>query len=79
LGETPDGVLMELPLRGHLGGKPLQWVVVDRIVLEDGLIRERSYFDPAPLLRAVAMRLPYASLPLLLSPLRRRGLARQAQ
>jgi len=72
-GETPDGVLIELTLRGHLGGKPLQWPVVDRIILEDSMIRERrSYFDPAPLLRAVAMR-PHASLPLLLSVVRRRG------
>jgi hypothetical protein len=58
-------VFLELTLRGHLGRKPIEWTVVDRIILEDGLIRERrSYFDPAPLLRAVALR-PPASLPLL--------------
>jgi hypothetical protein len=70
-GETADGVFIELNLHGHLGGRPVEWTVVDRIILEDGLIRERrSYFDPAPLLKAVALR-PRASLPLLLSVFRR--------
>lgn len=65
-GQTADGVFIELTLRGHLGSKPLEWTVVDRIILEDGLIRERrSYFDPAPLLKAVILR-PRAALPLLL-------------
>jgi ketosteroid isomerase-like protein len=72
-GETADGVFIELTLRGHLGGRPVEWTVVDRIILEDGLIRERqSYFDPTPLLKAVALR-PRASLPLLLSVFRRKG------
>jgi SnoaL-like protein len=72
-GETQDGVFIELTLRGDLGGRPVEWTVVDRIILEDSLIRERrSYFDPAPLLKAVALR-PRASLPLLLSLFRRRG------
>jgi hypothetical protein len=71
LGQTDDGVFIELTLRGHLGRRPVEWTVVDRIILEDGLIRERrSYFDPAPLLKAVALR-PRASLPLLLSLLTR--------
>ena len=70
-GETADGVFIELTLRGHLGRRPVEWTVVDRIILENGLIRERrSYFDPGPLLKAVALR-PRASLPLLLSLLRR--------
>jgi ketosteroid isomerase-like protein len=70
-GETVDGVFIELTLRGHLGGRPVEWTVVDRIILEDGLIRQRrSYFDPAPLLKAVALR-PHASLPLLHSLFRR--------
>jgi ketosteroid isomerase-like protein len=70
-GQTDDGVFIELTLRGHLGGRPVEWTVVDRIILEDGKIRERrSYFDPAPPLRAVALR-PRASLPLLLSLFRR--------
>ena len=72
-GQTADGVFIELILRGHLGRKPVEWSVVDRIILTDGLIRERrSYFDPAPLLKAVALR-PRAAFPLLLSLLRRRG------
>lgn len=72
-GETADGVFIEVTLRGHLGGKSLEWTVVDRIILEDGKIRERrSYFDPAPLLKAVALR-PRASLPLLVSLVKRRG------
>jgi hypothetical protein len=59
--------------RGHLGRRPLEWAVVDRIILEDGKIRERrSYFDSVPLVRAVALR-PRASLPLLLSLVRRRN------
>jgi hypothetical protein len=71
-GETVDGVFIELTLSGHLGGKPLDWTVVDRIILEGGMIRERrSYFDPAPLLKAVALR-PHASLPLLRSLVGRR-------
>jgi ketosteroid isomerase-like protein len=72
-GETADGVFIEATLRGHLGGKPLEWTVADRIILEDGKIRERrSYFAPAPLLKALALR-PRASLPLLVSLLGRRG------
>jgi len=71
-GETVDGVFIELTLRGHLGGRPIEWSVVDRITLVDGLIRERrSYFDPIPLLKAMALR-PLASLPLLSSLFGRR-------
>jgi ketosteroid isomerase-like protein len=70
-GQTADGVFIELTLHGHLGSRPVEWTVVDRIILEDGLIRERrSYFDPTPLLKAAALR-PGASLPLLLSLFRR--------
>jgi ketosteroid isomerase-like protein len=66
-GETSDGVFIELTLHGHLGGRAVEWTVADRIILEDGKIRERrSYFDPAPLLKAAALR-PRASLPLLMS------------
>ena len=36
-------------LYGTVGGGPIEWPLVDRIKLEDGLIRERvAYFDPAP-------------------------------
>jgi ketosteroid isomerase-like protein len=71
-GETTDGVLIELELSGHLGGRPVAWTTVDRIVLEDGKIRARhAYFDPAPLLKAMLLR-PQVSLPLLPALLRRR-------
>lgn len=54
---TQDGVLIEFRLKGTVGGRPLEWPVVDRFVLPDGLAIERvSYFDPAPLLRAVVTR-----------------------
>ena len=46
-GATDDGVLIEIRLHGTLGGRPLEWTAVDRLVLRDGLITERhSYFDP---------------------------------
>jgi ketosteroid isomerase-like protein len=72
-GETSDGVLIELTLRGTFGGRPLEWTVVDRIVLEDGLIKERvSYFDSVPLVKAMASR-PRAALPLVTERIKRRG------
>jgi len=72
-GETADGVFIELTLHGHLGRKAIEWKVVDRIILEDGKIRERrSYFDSVPLLMAVALR-PRASLPLLFDLFGRRN------
>ena len=71
-GETEDGVLIELPLSGHLGGRPVKWTTIDRIVLEDGLIKERhACFDPLPLVKAMLLR-PQVSLPLLPHLLRRR-------
>ena len=71
-GETDTGVLIELHLSGHLGGRAVGWTTVDRIVLEDGKIRERhAYFDPAPLLKAMLLQ-PRVSLPLLPLLLRRR-------
>ena len=71
-GETDDGVLIELRLSGHLGRRPVAWTTVDRIVLEDGMIKERhAHFDPAPLLKAMLLR-PQISLPLLPALLRRR-------
>ncbi|WP_067480676.1 nuclear transport factor 2 family protein, partial [Nocardia amamiensis] len=64
-GTTTDGVMIELTLRGTLRGRPLEWQVVDRIILEDGLLREeRSYFDPLPLVKLLAFH-PRASLRLL--------------
>ena len=64
-GPAADGVMIELTLRGTLGGRPVEWTVVDRVVLRDGLVVERrSYFDPTPLMPAV-LRRPRASLRLL--------------
>ena len=72
-GETADGVLIELRLSGTFGGRPLEWTVVDRIVVGDGLIQERrSYFDSVPLMKAMAAR-PGAAMPLLKERLKRKG------
>ena len=50
-----DTLYIELTLRGVLAGRPLAWRVCDRVRLRDGLAVEReSYFDPVPLLAAVA-------------------------
>jgi ketosteroid isomerase-like protein len=52
-----DFVLIEFTLSGTLGGRPVSWKVVDRIILRDGLVAERlAYFDPTPLLAAIATR-----------------------
>jgi ketosteroid isomerase-like protein len=52
-----DTLLIAIALVGTLGGRPLRWRAVDRVVLRDGLAIEReSYFDPTPLLLAVATR-----------------------
>jgi SnoaL-like domain len=64
-GPTEDGLIVELNLRGRLGGRPLEWITVDRIVLRDGLMAERrAYFDPTPLLPAM-LRSPRAGVRLL--------------
>jgi ketosteroid isomerase-like protein len=64
-GPTEDSVLIELKLSGTVGGRAVEWTVVDRIVLEDGLIRSRrSFFDPLPLLPAL-LRSPRTALRLL--------------
>jgi ketosteroid isomerase-like protein len=55
--EAGDVVFINFTLAGTLGGKPLSWPCIDRIVLRDGLACERrAYFDPTPLLRAVLTR-----------------------
>jgi ketosteroid isomerase-like protein len=52
-----DVIFISFALEGTLGGRPVRWPSIDRIVLRDGLAAERrAYFDPAPLLRAVATR-----------------------
>jgi SnoaL-like protein len=65
-GPTEDGVLIEHRLHGTLGGKPLEWIAVDRFILrDDGLIAERrAYFDSLPLIGAM-LRSPRAALKLL--------------
>ncbi|WP_336158629.1 nuclear transport factor 2 family protein [Amycolatopsis sp. VC5-11] len=58
-------------LYGTLGGGPIEWPLVDRIVVEDGLIAERTaYFDPLVIIGAV-LRRPRAWLPYLGNRLRR--------
>jgi ketosteroid isomerase-like protein len=52
-----DTLYIELTLRGTLAGRALSWRACDRVTLRDGVATEReSYFDPAPLIRAVATR-----------------------
>ena len=71
-GETADGVVIELTLRGTLGGRPIEWTTVDRIVLRDGVIAERkAYFDPLPLALQLLSR-PRASFKLLPAMFKRR-------
>jgi SnoaL-like domain len=57
-GATDYGVLIDFTLSGSAGGAPISWRAVDRIAIgEDGLASERvSYFDPLPLILAVARR-----------------------
>jgi hypothetical protein len=50
-----DTLYIELTLRGTLGRRALAWRACDRILLRDGLAVEReSYYDPTPLLAALA-------------------------
>jgi ketosteroid isomerase-like protein len=52
-----DTVLIAFTLIATLGGRPVRWRAVDRIVLRDGVATVReSYFDPTPLLVAVVTR-----------------------
>lgn len=57
-GETEDGLLIEFTLSGTVGGAPISWDAVDRIVLrEDGLATVRiNYFDSARLIRKLLLR-----------------------
>ena len=48
---TGDYVFIDFRLRATVARRPFEWPAVDRILLEDGLVRERvSYFDPLPLM-----------------------------
>lgn len=50
-GATGDGVLIEFTLRGTIGRRTFALDVVDRFVLDGGLMRGlHTYFDPLPLL-----------------------------
>lgn len=54
-GGREDRLYIELTLRGTLGRRALSWRACDRIALRDGLAVEReSYYDPTPLLAALA-------------------------
>jgi ketosteroid isomerase-like protein len=54
---SENHVYIELTLSGTLGGRPLRWRLCDRVTLRDGRAVEReSYFDPSPLMRAIATR-----------------------
>lgn len=54
---TEDTVFIESRVTATLGGRPFSFDVADRFTFEDGLIVRRvAYFDPAPILKAVALR-----------------------
>jgi hypothetical protein len=55
-GPHPDGVFIEFTLSGSAGGRTISWRAVDVFKLdEEGMARERvSYFDPMPIIAAVA-------------------------
>jgi len=56
-GLRDDRLYLEFRMIGTLGGKPIEWVVLDRIVLEEGRVRQRiAYFNPLPLVLAVITR-----------------------
>ena len=56
-GATEDGVLIEHRMTGTFGRRPYSWDVVDRIVLRDGLARERiAHIDPLPVLAQMLRR-----------------------
>ena len=57
-GLADDAVLIELACSASAAGRPLNFVVVDRCVLNDsGLCTRRTtYMNPAPLARMVATR-----------------------
>jgi ketosteroid isomerase-like protein len=52
-----DVLLIEFTLAGTLAGRAVSLACVDRITLRDGVATERrAYFDPTPLLLAIATR-----------------------
>lgn len=56
-GATDDGALIEHTMTGTLGRRPYSWDVVDRMLLEGGLARERiAHFDPLPVIGQLLRR-----------------------
>jgi ketosteroid isomerase-like protein len=52
-----DAIYIAITLRATIGGRPFSWQAIDQVTLHDGVAVERvSYFDPAPLLRAIVTR-----------------------
>lgn len=52
-----DLLLIELTVRGTLGGRPVAWRAVDRVTLRDGVAVEReTYLDPLQVLGSIASR-----------------------
>ena len=50
-----EEVFIEFRLRARIGGRTVEWPVVDRFSLASGRARERvSYFDPLPLVLRLA-------------------------
>jgi hypothetical protein len=53
---TEELLFIELKLETG-GRRPFEWTMIDRIELEDGLVRERiSFFDPLPVILAALTR-----------------------
>jgi hypothetical protein len=51
-----DVVFIEIRLAGTLGRRRVEWTSVDKVTLRDGVAIERvANFDPAPLLKGVAL------------------------
>jgi hypothetical protein len=68
---SDDVIYIGFTLSGTLGGKPIAWPCVDRIVMRGDLACERrAHFDPTPLLQAVITR-PRAWRPFLSIQLKR--------
>lgn len=65
-------LFIEFSFAGSLGKRRVEWHLVDRIELADGLARSRvAYFDPWPLIRAVLLQ-PWMWFALLARRWRRR-------
>lgn len=68
-----EDVYIELVLAGTIGWRRVQWEACDRLTVRDGLVVERrSFFDPAPLVKAIAGR-PWAWPRLLVASARARA------